>query len=104
MTEDSLSILWNSIVPAAANHLWQSTLVAAAAGLLTLALRKYHARIRYGIWLASSLKFLVPFSALVAAGRYLAWSGPVAAVRRPALYAAFEEVAQPFAPAAMPVI
>ena len=47
---------------AVGNHLWQSTLFAAAAGLLTLALRKNHARARYWLWLAASLKFLVPFS------------------------------------------
>jgi hypothetical protein len=32
-----------------ANHLWQSTLFAAVAGLLTLALRKNHARTRHAV-------------------------------------------------------
>ena len=49
MTEKYLSELWNAIAPGLANHLWQSTLVAAAAGVLTLGLRKHHARARY--WL-----------------------------------------------------
>jgi len=36
-----------------ANHLWQSTLFTAAAWLLTLALRKNRAAVRYGLWLAA---------------------------------------------------
>jgi hypothetical protein len=32
-----------------ANHLWQSTLFAMAAGLLTLAFRKHRAPVRYGL-------------------------------------------------------
>ena len=47
------------------NHLWQSTLFAAAAGLLTLALRNNRAQVRYWLWLAASVKFLIPFGALV---------------------------------------
>lgn len=47
-----------------ANHLWQSTLFAAAAGLLTLSLRKNRAQTRYWLWLAASVKFLIPFSPL----------------------------------------
>jgi hypothetical protein len=38
MTDRILSVLWNSVPQAVTNHLWQSTLVALAAGLLTLAL------------------------------------------------------------------
>src|SRR5688500_15099402 len=51
-----------------ANHLWQSTLFTVAAWLLTLALRKNRAAIRYWLWLAASLKFVVPFSLLVSTG------------------------------------
>ena len=47
-----------------ANHIWQSTLFATVAGLLTLALRKNHARVRHGVWLVASCKFLLPFSLL----------------------------------------
>ena len=96
MIEKSLSAIWNALAPGLANHLWQSTLVAAAAGLLTLALRKHHARARYWLWLAASLKFLVPFSLLVGIGRNLARSRPAAAAQ-PVLYSAFEEITQPFA-------
>lgn len=51
-----------------ANHLWQSTLFAAAAGLITLFLRTNRAQVRYWLWLSASVKFLIPFSILVAAG------------------------------------
>jgi len=56
-------------VPSAlADHLWQSTLFALVAGLLTLILRQHPARHRYCLWLAASLKFLVPFSLLITIG------------------------------------
>lgn len=51
------------------NHLWQSTVFAALAGLAALALRKHGAHVRYWVWFAASVKFLVPFSALAALGR-----------------------------------
>lgn len=57
---------------ALADHLWQSSLFALAAGLLTLALRGNAARIRFWLWFAASLKFLVPFTALVFLGMGLA--------------------------------
>ncbi|HEY8254258.1 MAG TPA: M56 family metallopeptidase [Rhizomicrobium sp.] len=57
---------------ALADHLWQSSLFALAAGLLTLALRGNAARIRFWLWFAASLKFLVPFTALVFLGERLA--------------------------------
>jgi beta-lactamase regulating signal transducer with metallopeptidase domain len=56
------------MIPALVNHLWQSTLFALGAGLLTLALRKNGAGVRYGLWLAASVKFLVPFALLAAVG------------------------------------
>jgi len=66
------------ILTALGNHLWQSTLFAAMTALLTLILRKCYARVRYGLWLAASIKFLIPFSLLVAIGSHLAWfRGPV---------------------------
>jgi beta-lactamase regulating signal transducer with metallopeptidase domain len=51
------------------DHLWQSTLVAVAVAVLTLLFRNNSARVRYGLWLAASLKFLLPFSLLAALGR-----------------------------------
>jgi uncharacterized protein (TIGR03435 family) len=51
-----------------ANHLWQSTLFAGIAGLLTLLLRNNRAHARYCLWLVASAKFLVPFSLLMLVG------------------------------------
>jgi len=60
-----------------ANHLWQSTLFAGAAGVLTLTLSHHRARVRHAIWLAASAKFLLPFGALLALGRTIGWPSPV---------------------------
>ena len=56
-----------------ANHVWQSTLCVVLAWLLTLVSRKNRAAARYGIWLAASMKFLIPFSLLISAGSHLGW-------------------------------
>src|SRR5579863_7658232 len=81
------------------NHLWQSTVFAAAAGLLTLALRKNRAPVRYGLWFAASVKFLIPFSLLVTIGSQFEWrAAPVAA--RVQFISVVHEVSQPFTPAA----
>lgn len=53
------------------DHLWQSTLFVAAAGLLTLLLKANSASVRYGIWLSASLKFLFPLALLTAGGTAL---------------------------------
>lgn len=53
------------------SHLWQSTLFAAAAGLLTLSLKRNRARTRYWVWMAWLVKFLVPFGVLVSLGGHL---------------------------------
>lgn len=97
MTDRSLSPAVHALVAGLANHLWQSTLTAIVAGLLTLALRKHHARARYWLWLAASMKFLVPFSLLVSLGSHLGWQRQVTATVRPALYVAVEQISQPFA-------
>ena len=55
-----------------ANHLWQSTLCAGVAWLLSLTLRRNRAAVRDWIWLAASAKFLIPFSLRVGAGSQLA--------------------------------
>ena len=49
-------------------HLVQSTVFAGIAWLLTLALRKNPAKVRYGVLFIASTKFLIPFSALVGLG------------------------------------
>ena len=62
----------SSIAPAVANHLWQSTLFALLTAVLALALRTNHARVRHHLWLAASLKFLLPFSLMTSLGAHLA--------------------------------
>jgi bla regulator protein blaR1 len=79
-----------------ANHLWQSTLFAAGAGLLTLVLRKNRAAVRYWIWLAVSVKFLLPFSLLVAVGNQLEWRSAPAVVQ-PQVAIVMDQISQPFA-------
>jgi len=54
-------------------HLLESTLFAAAAGLATLALRKNPARTRHWVWMAASVKFLIPFALFVALGNQAQW-------------------------------
>ncbi len=61
------------MITALTNHLWQATLFGAAAGLFTLVLRNNHARVRYWLWLAASVKFFVPFALLVQLGSHLGW-------------------------------
>ncbi|MFZ0592974.1 MAG: M56 family metallopeptidase, partial [Bryobacteraceae bacterium] len=81
----------------------QSTLVAIAAAMLAFTLRKNHARTRYWLWLVASVKFLVPFSLLVATGSRLGWpSNP--RIARPQFSSVMEQISQPFAlPAAVPI-
>jgi bla regulator protein blaR1 len=79
-----------------ANHLWQSTLFAGAAGLSMLALRNNAARVRYWVWVAASLKFAVPFSLLIALGSHI----PLRVASAPAqryFAVALDGVSQPFA-------
>jgi bla regulator protein BlaR1 len=56
---------------AAASHIWQSTMVALAAAGLTVAFRRNSATVRYWIWFAAAMKFLVPFAALAAVATML---------------------------------
>lgn len=78
------------------NHLWQSTLFAAAVGLLALALRRNRPHVRYWLWVAASLKFLLPFAALAALGSRFEWHQEVA-IAPPAVSAVIGVVSQPFA-------
>jgi uncharacterized protein (TIGR03435 family) len=56
-----------------ANHLWQSSIFATAVWLVTLALKNNRAALRYWLWLAASVKFIVPFSLLVGVGSLVRW-------------------------------
>jgi len=102
MILNSLSAMWAVVAPALGNHLWQSTLFAVVAGLLTLLLRKNHAQARHWLWLAASVKFLIPFSVLASLGSHLAWPSTPAGSNG-GLYFMMEQVSQPFTPATMPV-
>ncbi len=87
----------NPVFAPFANHLWQSTLFAAVAGMLTLILRHDRARVRHSIWLAASLKFLVPFSVLMALGNGMAWRTAPESVSSN-LAVIVGQVSQPFPP------
>ena len=83
-----------------ANHLWQSTVFACVMGLLTLMLRRNRAAVRHGLWLAASVKFLVPFSLLIGLGSQVEWrKAPV--VPQPRLDVV-EQIREPLAILASP--
>lgn len=77
------------------NHLWQSTLFAGVAALLAFTLRKNQARARYWIWLAASIKFLIPFSLMIAASSHLMPPNPPTEPQK-SVYLAADEISQPF--------
>ena len=64
------------MIAALLDHIWQSTLFAVAVGVLTLAFRRNGAALRFWLWFAASIKFLVPFAALAALGDYLSRQYP----------------------------
>ncbi len=69
------------MIAAVLDHLWQSTLFAGGAGLLTLMLRDNGAQTRFWLWFAASMKFLIPFAGLTALASQLptAYAAPLAA-------------------------
>jgi hypothetical protein len=79
-----------------ANHLWQSTLCAAAVWVLTLAFSKNRASVRYCLWLTGSVKFLVPFSLLVRIGSQFGWR-TAPAIPQAQLVTVMNEISRPFA-------
>jgi uncharacterized protein (TIGR03435 family) len=85
------------------DHLWQSTLFLAVAAILALALRKNQARVRYWVWLTASVKFLIPFSLLIALGSHLA-KPRASAPAQVIVYSVVEDFSQPFAGQQMPVL
>lgn len=78
------------------DHLWQTTLFGIVACVLGVLLRKAPARVRSWIWLAASLKFLVPFSLLIAMGGLLAPQRRANAALEPASYYSVDTFSQPF--------
>jgi bla regulator protein BlaR1 len=63
------------MLPEIVNHLWQSTLFAVAITALVALLRRHGAHVRYSLWWAASVKFLVPFSLLTLLGGALREAG-----------------------------
>ena len=71
MTMRNFLFIAEGFWPTLANHLWQSTVFVAAIWLILLLMRKNQARIRYRLWLAASVKFLVPLEILIRLGSIL---------------------------------
>jgi len=78
------------------NHLWQSTLFAIVAGLLTAAFRKNRAQVRFWLWFSASFKFLVPFSLLITLGSHLQWAPAAPKIAAPAVSFTMMQISQPF--------
>jgi beta-lactamase regulating signal transducer with metallopeptidase domain len=78
-----------------ANHLWQSTLFVTVVWLLTLALRRNRAAVRHRLWLAASLKFIIPFSLLVNLGSRIPWR-PMISAAPASISMVVETISQPF--------
>ena len=78
-----------------ANHLWQSTVFAALVALVTRGFRANRAAVRYALWLAASIKFLVPFALLVTLGGWLGPHAPAVAVE-PHVTTIMDAVGHPF--------
>lgn len=74
----------------AGNHIWQSTIFAALVGAVALLFSRKQAKIRYGLWMVASVKFLVPFEVFVVAGSYIGHFSPWNAV--PGIVPTFVEV------------
>jgi len=84
------------VIAALLDHLWQSTLFAAAIAVLAVAMRRQAARLRFALWLAASLKFLLPFSALVLLGRWLLPAAIIPGAKSGAMLASLKPAMLPF--------
>lgn len=82
---------------AAGNHLLQSTVFAALIWLITLLFRRNAASARHGLWVAASVKFLIPFALLTMLGGYIKWPGQSDPVARRVTVTVLN-LSQPFAP------
>ena len=85
-----------------ANHLWQSTLFVALVWLVTLALRRHDARVRYWLWAAASVKFVLPFSWLIGLGGLVEWRTAPAIAQPAATFVMQEILAAPLLYNAVP--
>jgi len=78
-----------------ANHLWQSTLFVIAVWAIVLMLRRNRAAVRHRLWLAASVKFLVPFSLLAGIGSHFQWQTQPVTPSHP-VSVIVETMSQPF--------
>jgi len=83
-----------------ANHVWQSSLFAVAVGALAWVLKRNRASVRYCLWLAASVKFLIPFSLLVTVGSQFEWRS-ASTIAPTQWISVADHVGQPFAPPAI---
>jgi bla regulator protein BlaR1 len=88
-----------------ADHLWQSTVVAAVVAFLTFVLRRNRPQVRYALWLAASVKFLVPFAALVAIGAHVGGRSLATTAPPPLTFVidSWVAIGQPFSQPASPL-
>jgi beta-lactamase regulating signal transducer with metallopeptidase domain len=82
------------------DHLWQSTVFTVVVALLALVLRRNRARVRYALWLAASVKFVVPMALVIALGRLVSPS----AVDRLAAHPVLAGIREPLASLSMPAL
>jgi bla regulator protein BlaR1 len=80
------------------NHLWQSTIFALLIWLMTLALRRNRAGLRYALWMAASFKFLLPFSLLLSIGGLMQRQEQITVQGDQAAYSVTAAVMQPLGP------
>ena len=85
------------------NHLWQSTLFVIAVWAIVLMLRKNRAAVRHRLWLAASVKFLVPFSLLTGIGSHFQWQTASVTPPHP-VSMIVETISQPFSASIPPVV
>ena len=98
----SLYVLLPQLGTGLANHLWQSTLFLILATALTMFFRKNRAVVRYRLWLAASIKFLVPFSLLIGIGGQLGWRSVAPQFTPTAVPVIIRQVSQPFLASSSP--
>ena len=90
-------LFWDeSLTAAVVNHLWQSTAVVATAWVLAYALRKNHARVRYWVWFAASVKFLLPFALLTSTGEWMRLFVRVPVAGKPEAAAVIAKFVRPY--------
>jgi uncharacterized protein (TIGR03435 family) len=84
------------MIAALTNHLWQSTVFAAVAGLLTIGFHRNRAEVRFWLWFSASLKFIVPFWMLISLGSRPELAPVAKTIAAPAVSSTIVQIAQPF--------